>query len=71
MNCQPYRFMMIDDGVAFVLPLTVGGAIDVPGNVSANDTREEVDETAEWNFFWDPRAAKRVRPYHPSIPCPE
>lgn len=36
-----------------------GGAIDVPGNVFATDA-EGHDGTAEWNFFWDPRAAKRV-----------
>lgn len=33
-----------------------GGAIDVAGNVS----EEGFDETAEWNIFWDPPAAKRV-----------
>lgn len=36
-----------------------GGAIDVPGNVFADDV-EGHDGTAEWNIFWDPRAAKRV-----------
>lgn len=34
-----------------------GGALDVPGNVSV----EGFDGSAEWNFFWDPSAAKRVR----------
>ncbi|CAM9688695.1 unnamed protein product [Laminaria digitata] len=34
----------------------MGGAIDVAGNVS----EDGFDGTAEWNFFWDPPAAKRV-----------
>lgn len=41
---------------------TAGGAIDVPGNVSADDV-EGFDGTAEWNIFWDPPAAKRVSMY--------
>lgn len=36
-----------------------GGAIDVLGNVFADDVNGH-DGTAEWNIFWDPRAAKRV-----------
>ncbi|CAN0149370.1 unnamed protein product, partial [Ectocarpus fasciculatus] len=36
-----------------------GGAIDVPGNVFADDV-EGFDGSAEWNIFWDPPAAKRV-----------
>eukprot|EP00903_Cladosiphon_okamuranus_P005468 g5453.t1 len=39
--------------------LIMGGAIDVPGNVFADDV-DGHDGTAEWNIFWDPRAAKRV-----------
>ncbi|CAM9517676.1 unnamed protein product [Ascophyllum nodosum] len=36
--------------------LIMGGAIDVQGNVSVKG----FDGSAEWNFFWDPAAAKRV-----------
>ncbi|CAN0239576.1 unnamed protein product [Ectocarpus sp. 13 AM-2016] len=39
--------------------LIMGGAIDVPGNVFADDV-EGFDGSAEWNIFWDPPAAKRV-----------
>ncbi|CAN0349094.1 unnamed protein product [Pylaiella littoralis] len=39
--------------------LIMGGAIDVPGNVFADDVKG-FDGTAEWNIFWDPWAAKRV-----------
>ncbi|SDM79799.1 nucleoside hydrolase [Allokutzneria albata] len=34
----------------------MGGAIDVAGNVAEPDH----DGTAEWNVYWDPRAAHRV-----------
>ncbi|CAN0177484.1 unnamed protein product, partial [Discosporangium mesarthrocarpum] len=40
--------------------LIMGGAIDVKGNVSPEHS-EGSDGTAEWNFHWDPTAAKRVR----------
>jgi purine nucleosidase len=34
----------------------MGGALDVPGNVR----QEGHDGSAEWNFYWDPAAARRV-----------
>lgn len=43
-----------------------GGALDVPGNVSV----EGFDGSAEWNFFWDPSAAKRVRNLSESMTSP-
>lgn len=40
--------------------LGTGGAIDVEGNVACSSSPAS-DGSAEWNFFWDPKAAKRVR----------
>ncbi|CAM9601445.1 unnamed protein product [Choristocarpus tenellus] len=39
--------------------LITGGALNVPGNVFPKDA-EGSDGSPEWNFFWDPPAAKRV-----------
>jgi purine nucleosidase len=36
--------------------IVVGGALEVPGNVSESSS----DGSAECNFYWDPKAAKRV-----------
>ncbi|CAM9992459.1 unnamed protein product [Sphacelaria rigidula] len=46
--------------------LIMGGALDVPGNVFARDVPES-DESAEWNFFWDPQAAKAVSVLAPYV----
>lgn len=37
----------------------MGGALDVPGNIQALDSRSG-NETAEWNFYCDPLAVKVV-----------
>jgi len=37
----------------------MGGALDVPGNIQALDSRSD-NETAEWNFYCDPLAVKMV-----------
>jgi len=42
--------------------LVMGGALEVAGNVQ----EEGHDGSAEWNFYWDPPAAKRV--FDSSIP---
>jgi len=38
----------------------MGGAISVPGNLGDGDVFKTDNKTAEWNFFVDPLAARRV-----------
>jgi purine nucleosidase len=48
----------------------MGGALDVPGNVSPADEPEH-DGSAEWNAYWDPLAVQTV--WHSELPlvlCP-
>lgn len=48
----------------------MGGALQVPGNVERGFAPEH-DGSAEWNVYWDPRAADRVwQTQIPIIMCP-
>ena len=49
--------------------VAMAGAVDVPGNVQSIHIKQgEVhDNSAEWNVYWDPDAAKVVLEEHPSL----
>ncbi|MFQ5554639.1 MAG: PQQ-binding-like beta-propeller repeat protein [Acidimicrobiia bacterium] len=42
------------------LVYTMGGALDVPGNVAGSGAGFDDNPAAEWNFFIDPRAARTL-----------